>query len=752
MLFLPHEERRRRLRRVLGKFPDAVATARWGIIDFSQYATRPGRAKEKLERSFSKAMARRSEGLVLKPTDSPYLPFSPGYEAAVAGNFVKVKVDYIPGLGDSIDFAVVGANFDGREAVTCGMLKPRWTSFHIACLVNKHEVVRFGARPCFKSVGSIHVGQQRISTANLEQLCRLGQFNQMPGSTPLTNSKFSLEPITSSPIPDDLLWEPFVVEILESGFEKPSGENHYMLRHPRITKIHWDRTWKDAVSFDELQDMARLAKSVPSDVRREERKCLQRLHAIGEPKRPKFVDTSSPFSQRTTEHTSSTKTSPEVRNPWKIFPPPMVRVDSCEMHPSDDKLVSSDPPSDTGRTRATRGDKRSCLSRVATARNLKLVSERRSDEQGSKKRKSTLATAEPPNKRTKAQPSNSNDDRIGTTSRHCTTNGIDRDALLAVGKRPLRDITNGTVKTPPLRSIRKVNISRYTSPHPNSRPPSSSVAESSTSNHIHTTARRLVENHRSLPLSTTKAMDPDSPFDPQSPTWGSPGDYEELSPSHSAQTYVPDHPALTHSSPFHGHTIYLVPCISSYLRITEHLLSLFRPAHWTRNLAHWDRDVMPDIDPMGPVVGESQAYAGLQKAAFVEPRRLTALSETIQRIKDLALAGGEVVEVWNWTILEELERLCTKRVEVVTQEDNQGPENLREPGKIYVSPMAVNETGYGQAEEKLKETFLGVVQRGKMDDEGVRGPNQYVEATSEMGARVVGKMARDWMEPEMFED
>jgi DNA ligase-4 len=49
---------------------------------------------------------------------------------------------------------------------------------------------------------------------------------------------------------------PFVAEILGSGFEKAQNENFEMLRHPRVKKIHHDRTWEDAVSMDDLRRMA----------------------------------------------------------------------------------------------------------------------------------------------------------------------------------------------------------------------------------------------------------------------------------------------------------------------------------------------------------------------------------------------------------------------------------------------------------------------------------------------------------------
>lgn len=43
--------------------------------------------------------------------------------------------------------------------------------------------------------------------------------------------------------------KPFVAEVLGGGFERLQNEDFEMLRHPRITKVHHDRTWEDTVTF-----------------------------------------------------------------------------------------------------------------------------------------------------------------------------------------------------------------------------------------------------------------------------------------------------------------------------------------------------------------------------------------------------------------------------------------------------------------------------------------------------------------------
>jgi DNA ligase-4 len=58
--------------------------------------------------------------------------------------------------------------------------------------------------------------------------------------------------------------EPFVVEVLGSGYDKPAHERFLMLRHPRVKKIHRDRTWRDTVCMEELRQMAEQDRGMPS--------------------------------------------------------------------------------------------------------------------------------------------------------------------------------------------------------------------------------------------------------------------------------------------------------------------------------------------------------------------------------------------------------------------------------------------------------------------------------------------------------
>jgi len=61
------------------------------------------------------------------------------------------------------------------------------------------------------------------------------------------------------------------------GFEKQTDCSFYTPRHPRVTKIHWDREFTSCVSFNELQNLAREAIEGNSKSSQEERLWVAKL-------------------------------------------------------------------------------------------------------------------------------------------------------------------------------------------------------------------------------------------------------------------------------------------------------------------------------------------------------------------------------------------------------------------------------------------------------------------------------------------
>lgn len=86
-----------------------------------------------LQFAMSDAITRREEGLVLKPSKASY---------SGRHGWIKLKKDYIPGLGDALDFCVVGAGFDTARARDMKSSQgQKWNIWHIGCLENKPEVI-----------------------------------------------------------------------------------------------------------------------------------------------------------------------------------------------------------------------------------------------------------------------------------------------------------------------------------------------------------------------------------------------------------------------------------------------------------------------------------------------------------------------------------------------------------------------------------------------------------------------------------
>jgi ATP dependent DNA ligase domain len=92
-----------------------------------------------LRRHYAKAISLREEGFVLKPANSPY---------ADHHGWIKLKKDYIPGLGDTYDFCIVGAGYENTRAGENRELNGlRYNTFHVGLLENKDEVLAVVPRP-----------------------------------------------------------------------------------------------------------------------------------------------------------------------------------------------------------------------------------------------------------------------------------------------------------------------------------------------------------------------------------------------------------------------------------------------------------------------------------------------------------------------------------------------------------------------------------------------------------------------------
>ncbi|KAI5300835.1 hypothetical protein KEM55_004587 [Ascosphaera atra] len=271
-LTMPYKERKELLCKTVRPIQGRSMLAEAHEIDFS----RPD-ALADLKASFARAIAKRWEGLVLKRIDDPYLAFAHHGGSGLGGCWVKLKKDYLPGLGDTADFAIVGAAYDPASLPppNKALKNIRWTTFFIGCL-EEDSLVTGTSRPSFRVVNVID--HNNLPANVLRELNSRGVFSacdvddeSMPFSFKCNKAQLRHRGV--------VFRQPFVVEMYGAGFERPSDARYWALRFPRVTKIHDDRTWRDAITFQKLQEIADRAMSMPEDLDEEVDRWAARLTA-----------------------------------------------------------------------------------------------------------------------------------------------------------------------------------------------------------------------------------------------------------------------------------------------------------------------------------------------------------------------------------------------------------------------------------------------------------------------------------------
>ncbi|GAB7340382.1 hypothetical protein MBLNU457_6825t1 [Dothideomycetes sp. NU457] len=299
LMHKPLEERKQLLNSIYKKRQGRAVTAESKVVDFAE----PD-ARRKLMAHLAASVAARHEGLVVKPCGQPYFALA-NDEAGSNLPVIKLKKDYIAGLGDEADFAVIGASYRAQESLQSSGRQRSFTHFHLGCLTNKQDVERFQARPRFRYVATIAL-EQCIPLPVLDKASNIMRIFGKPYRLDTQPAAFDLAHVAGVRI-DTIIDEPFVFEVLGSSFDKASNTDFWMLRHPRVKKLHEDRTWKDCISFQELQTMAQEAVTVPAGSESQEnirwmdkieRSCRRKIARASNQTTPATKSTVSPVSAR----------------------------------------------------------------------------------------------------------------------------------------------------------------------------------------------------------------------------------------------------------------------------------------------------------------------------------------------------------------------------------------------------------------------------------------------------------------------
>ena len=342
VLHRTHRERRRLLEKLVKPIQGRVGLLWQKHVSFST----PDGAR-RLKQALAQAFAMRWEGLVLKPSDEPYFNLGRSSNGRDLGRWIKLKKDCIKGVGDSADFAVLGAGYDVKEAGKYPELDLSWTHFYIGCLRNKHAVLHSAAKP------HILVFDKISECIKKEDLLYLNQHGQYPlramelGSKDLTEV-YNLELASGLPIPKVIFRKPFVFDVAGSGFDKAPNRDIFTLRFPRVLRLHRDRDWKKAVSLDELQAMAVEARTAPTgNFSREIAEWTEKLDQLdrgadGQLQPWDFTDNEDEEPEEFVEVPSTLSTTKSYRRVKTPTAAPLVRMDTGEIRDQEQRLGSGE--------------------------------------------------------------------------------------------------------------------------------------------------------------------------------------------------------------------------------------------------------------------------------------------------------------------------------------------------------------------------------------------------------------------------
>ena len=313
----PHEKRRSILKDVVERIPGVSDICERILIDFGKSTRGPKRIRER----FASSIRSNWEGLVLKPSEDPY------YSWTKQPRSIKLKKDYLRQLGDSADLCIIGARQDSRFPS-----RGIWNVFYLACLENKEAVQRFEVEPSFTIIDKLTTDSHCIPPSELTDIFRVGQACQEPYQG---QSRFDIDTKISFLPPTVLFKMPFVVECLGAGYVKQSNCTFWTLRFPRITKVHYDRSITETVSFAELQEAAIKSNEVEHDDEAYETLIKQLVAVDGiaaAAARARNVSQSTTSPSQTPRSTTTASISPVMaRRRASTQTPVLVRTDTSEL-------------------------------------------------------------------------------------------------------------------------------------------------------------------------------------------------------------------------------------------------------------------------------------------------------------------------------------------------------------------------------------------------------------------------------------
>lgn len=208
------------------------------IEGFSKIASRTAISMRKgdpcrtLESILSTSASKFEEGLVLKADVSTYnsrvLPW------------VKLKRDYIAGLGDCIDMAVIGASWEKERARELRVGTDTFTTFYVAALTDQ-------GKPGKPHLECLFTASYGLSKEQLEALNFEIKLNTPVPYNLRDKVAYTFQLCPGLNPPSVIFQKPMLFELFGAGYDKPKGSKYYALRWPRATKYFSteERPWTE---------------------------------------------------------------------------------------------------------------------------------------------------------------------------------------------------------------------------------------------------------------------------------------------------------------------------------------------------------------------------------------------------------------------------------------------------------------------------------------------------------------------------
>lgn len=193
---------------------------------------------QQLLEEFKRALSLNMEGLMLKCVNSCYLPGK--------RRWLKLKRDYFINSADSADLIILGAWYG------TGRLRGLLSVFLVGCQrKDPSKRITYG-KQTWIGVTKVHAGLNDSQLIKLNDI--LVPLMTTDGASTLDWRLESLDGVIRKP-PPLIAKDPRLQPVLEVVFTEVTANMSF--RFPRVACIRYDKDWKDATTFDHIQELTR---------------------------------------------------------------------------------------------------------------------------------------------------------------------------------------------------------------------------------------------------------------------------------------------------------------------------------------------------------------------------------------------------------------------------------------------------------------------------------------------------------------